>query len=352
VLVKGPVAIAIPGVALAAFLACLRGWRGLAWSRLAWCGAIALAPSAIWLAAAWQRAGSGYVEGIVLGHGVAHPLGLVDKQRPAWFYASAFPLAFMPWTLLLPAGIAAALRPDRQDDRRFGVLAVCWLAAPLLLLTLSPAKRTLYLVPVLPAAALLVARLAARPPIADRALARVPYAMLSVLLLAGGVCAGVLCAASPVVAGGTMALGLAFAGVVVIAAAGALAADDFRSRCRALGLAAVSGSVFFAAVALPMREPSQSARPFLEQVAHRVQTAPLAVYGTSDYAANWVLRRDVIPRLHSAAQTAAFLDEHGGHAFLLAERSQLDRRGLPAGAGIILASTSLDDELVLLGKPQ
>lgn len=161
VLVKGPVAVGIPAVVVLAHTAFRGGGISPRRSDIAlrpWLPALAAValPSLVWLGLAYLEAGPGYVSGLVLGHAVAHPFGLVSKLRPAWFYLGQLPVGFAPWSLLLPAAVLLAWRRRAKGGDDLFLLA--WTLAPLALLSLFPAKRHLYLLPAYPGAALLVGR--------------------------------------------------------------------------------------------------------------------------------------------------------------------------------------------------
>src|SRR5208283_79097 len=78
VLVKGPIALAIPAVAVVLSRVLEGRTRTLASPAWALALALALAPAGLWLLAAGLHAGAGYLEIIVFHHAVGHPLGQVD----------------------------------------------------------------------------------------------------------------------------------------------------------------------------------------------------------------------------------------------------------------------------------
>jgi 4-amino-4-deoxy-L-arabinose transferase-like glycosyltransferase len=165
VLVKGPIAIAIPAVAIAV-------QRLLEGRRLSLPGtvaaiALALLPAALWLAAAGERAGAGYVETIVMRHAIEHSLGRVNHAGGVWDYLRTFPPAFLPGFLLLPAAFAHL--HWRRPFPRHVALALAWFVGGFVLLSLFPAKRHHYLMPLYPGAALLIAGLFAGGTLPQRA---------------------------------------------------------------------------------------------------------------------------------------------------------------------------------------
>jgi hypothetical protein len=355
VLVKGPVALAIPLSVIAGHDLLLR--RGLSgWDRgRALALAACLAPVLLWLAAASAEGGVDYARDLVIGHGVAHPLGRVNKLRPFWYYLSAFPVAFLPWTVVLPAALVSLGRPRRSED----AFALAWLVAPLLLLSLFPAKRHLYALPVLPGAALVVARWLPHSAAAAaglrservlRALRRFAQLTLGLtglvlglaliggtgLLLAGRV--DLLEALWPRLAlvaslrPSAWLAALAAGGLLAAAGPGLAFGKSERSLLRAALALGVGASVFFASVFHPMESTAENVTRFYARAAQLVGDEPLAVYGGKDLAPNWILRRTRVPRLVSLEQAEAYGRTAGGQrVWLVARPKTFQKYGRPAG---------------------
>ncbi len=73
--------------------------------------------------------------------------------RPVWYYLTASLYAFSPWTLALIPAVAWALKPDDAVDKRF---LLSWLGVGFLVLTIASTKREIYMLPLLPGAAILI----------------------------------------------------------------------------------------------------------------------------------------------------------------------------------------------------
>jgi len=83
---------------------------------------------------------------------------VLGRSEPWWYFLPILAAAALPWTLVLAAAVPEgfrALRARRLD--RWVVLAVLWIALPLLLFSLSRSKRPQYALPLVPPIALLVA---------------------------------------------------------------------------------------------------------------------------------------------------------------------------------------------------
>ncbi|HBZ72079.1 MAG TPA: hypothetical protein DEP35_21070 [Deltaproteobacteria bacterium] len=387
VLVKGPIALAIPGVAVLLARVLEGRTRTLASPSWALALAVAFAPAALWLLAAGLHAGTGYLDIIVLHHAVGHPLGHVDHVQPWSMYAHVYPTRFLPWTLFLPAAFAALPWPLRRPLARGDALPLAWLVGSYLLLSFFPAKRQLYLLPLFPGGALLVGRLFAdlrrRPASAQNPLrlrgwltepllvgAGVVGALGSLLVVAGAIAAFV--GADPTyllpeveskrwgvefwkVALMTQGRLLALAGALGVAgflgSLATLCGATIERRGLGLALVMIAYTLFRTRALGPALEPSLETRTFVERVGELVGDAPLADYGGIDFAANWVLRRDVVPMFVDSGSASRFLLEHADRgAYLMVLRSRLKERGMPAGAKIVLEwPRPLDDDLLLLG---
>ena len=118
-----------------------------------------------------------------------------------------------------------------------------------------------------------------------------------------------------------------------------------------LALAALAATVVQARVFEPVLDPGREKRAFLESVASIVAVDPVADYGGMHYAANWVLRRDIVPVLGDAAAATHFLAANEPRpGFLLVDRENLDRKGIPAGMQVLIDwPRPLATDLVVLG---
>lgn len=179
-LAKGPVAPVLFALAFAGFLVWqrdLRRLRGL-FDPLATGAFLVLGLG--WYVVALAGWGELFVREHLIGRYVFNLVGDLPEggsysERPlAWhalFYVLHLPLIGLPWSPLAALTLWAAWREDRLRDPRVRFL-VCWMLAPVVAFTPAQYKLRYYLLPALPAVALLAAPAAIRlwraPPVRPR----------------------------------------------------------------------------------------------------------------------------------------------------------------------------------------
>lgn len=389
ILVKGPPAPAVPGITI---LACLL-WtapREILTPRLAWGIVLTVLPGAVWAYAAAQDVGWKYVDDLVRGHAIAHAAGDIDKQEPWNFYLWNVPVHLLPWIVFVPAAVHAALARGRDGERRTDRFLVCWLVAPWVLFSFSVAKRDLYMVPIHPAVALLLARLLRdltdSPAALGEAATNWPrrifaavatiagcvVALAALVVLSGAdrsIVAGLTSGAEGKVAQFRDRYDLLRAefttGRVVVTAAlaasiawGGVVAWRARSAVRAgagLLLAAAAFQSIDAAVLWPSRDADESPRAFLTTVRATIADAPLMRLGTDgglQYVVNWTLLRDAVPETTSAKRAREFLAaDASSPRYVVTDANQTRNFGQVAGAVEILrVARRRNPDLILLGN--
>jgi 4-amino-4-deoxy-L-arabinose transferase-like glycosyltransferase len=169
VLLKGIVGAGIPALALGGYLVTQRDWKTL-WRRLLPGMSLAFAPVVAWTVLLHGRLGGAATREFVWVNNVLRFTGGASKghDKPFHYYAPTFLVEFAPWSLLLPFVLVAACLAARRTDGvpagatetrpapRSIVYLLCWLVLPMIVLSIASTKRGIYLLPVYPAAALLV----------------------------------------------------------------------------------------------------------------------------------------------------------------------------------------------------
>ena len=189
VLTKGPVGLVIPGLVLGACFAVSRDWRRLRQIRPVASGLIFLVVAVPWYAAiALLR--PDLVEGFFVTGNLGRFLKAEHRSVSPLYYVVVLVIGFLPWSAFLPGAMGRALVGWKRKDpsHRRLLFPTLWLLTLTIFFTLAASKLPSYILPALPAAAILAAQpLAAwlKPPVPGQ---RLPGtgAMLLLLILAGG----------------------------------------------------------------------------------------------------------------------------------------------------------------------
>lgn len=157
-LAKGPVGLLPPLLSVVAYLLVVREPAELRRMRigrglLLW-AAVVLA----WLVPAALDAGWGYFEIMVFKQNVTRYADPWHHFQPVWYYLWVLPAEFYPWFALLPSAVVLGWRRLRgtEGERRGYLFALSWTVVTLVFFSASPAKRSVYLLQMYPAMALLV----------------------------------------------------------------------------------------------------------------------------------------------------------------------------------------------------
>ena len=162
---KGVLGLAMPGVVIFAYLAstswldrrlCIGDWLRPGLFTLA-----GLVPLLIWLALLYQRGGLQALAEVLWTNSVGRFSGsFVDAghYEPFYYYIAKLPQTFLPWNLLVYLGLWRFRRSLAHN--RYRLFFSLWLVAQFTLLTFASSKRTVYLMSMTPAAAVLAAEYA------------------------------------------------------------------------------------------------------------------------------------------------------------------------------------------------
>ena len=157
ILIKGPAGFIPPLLACAAVSLLTRQRR--VWNiSILWGIALFVAVVGVWLALLWRHTDSRYVWNIAVTQTLGRVKGEGSHVQPFYFYLQEFPAIFMPWTpLFCIALVKAGQRAFHREAGRGLLFVLAWFTVVFISFSVVPTKRTMYLLPVFPAAALLVA---------------------------------------------------------------------------------------------------------------------------------------------------------------------------------------------------
>jgi 4-amino-4-deoxy-L-arabinose transferase-like glycosyltransferase len=177
---KSFLGVGVIGVAAAGFLASAGLGRLRAWHLVA--AVLGLgALVAAWIVSIHDTGGEDALSFFLVENHFGRLIGKrgLGHAHSVLYYVPNLALGLFPWSIALPAAVAAAWRRTREPGN---ALALSWAGLATLALSLSAAKRPHYLLPVYPAYAILVARWWCREP--EGRLDRLTWRLLAVALLA------------------------------------------------------------------------------------------------------------------------------------------------------------------------
>jgi len=157
-LTKGPVGFVLPGLVVAAAIAIRRDFRLVPRFRPILGAVVIIAIVGAWYALAAGIGGDSFVRKQILKENVFRFIG-VTKMRsghshPFYYYFPTLLAGLLPWTPFVIAAFVAALRrPDARRDARI-VFPLLWFAVVFVFYSIADAKRSVYLLALYPAAAL------------------------------------------------------------------------------------------------------------------------------------------------------------------------------------------------------
>jgi len=165
VLTKGPVGIVLPGLIIGIFLVYMGNVRTvLQEMRLLWGILLFLVLTVPWYALVIQANGEAYINAFFGYHNLERFSQVVNNHRaPWWFFFAVVPLSFAPWSAYLPVAIARLqfwrVNHWRKQPRanHLGIFALIWFVVIFSFFTIAATKLPSYTIPLLPAAAVLVA---------------------------------------------------------------------------------------------------------------------------------------------------------------------------------------------------
>lgn len=162
---KGVLGLAMPGIVIFVYLLSTslidKRLRIGDWLKPALFTLLALVPLLIWLGFLFQRGGMQAVGEVLWTNSVGRFSGSfveAGHYEPFYYYLAKLPEAFLPWNILVYLGLWHFRKSLVRN--RYRLFFSVWLVAQFTLLTLASSKRTVYLMALTPAAAVLAAEYA------------------------------------------------------------------------------------------------------------------------------------------------------------------------------------------------
>ena len=157
ILAKGPVAILIPWLSFGVWN--LYRWRTGGtpkWGHLIWGPLVALVVVLFWLVPAGIVGGKDYLYEIVVRQNAGRAVHSFAHQKPWYYMLINFPLLALPWTFLIPIGVRGGKILITERNRAY-LFHLIWFLTVLVFFSLMSGKRGRYLLPMFPAASVLLA---------------------------------------------------------------------------------------------------------------------------------------------------------------------------------------------------
>jgi 4-amino-4-deoxy-L-arabinose transferase-like glycosyltransferase len=235
----------------------------------------------LWLIPAIVIGGEPFWREIFYKQTVGRAVGAWVHRSPPWFYLVRAPLTLMPWFFLAVAAVIAAYR--RKDEQ--AKFAASWMLAVLVPYSLLSSKLDVYMIAMLPAVALLIARFVESNDAWGR---RANLATLALLALAG--VAGLLVQPSQITSqikgeDGALVARLDVRALFAILLAGALVAivvtlrGSLAASTIATGLVPVAALAYAAVALVPLANELASTRPLVRAIENQhVPPEQVALY--------------------------------------------------------------------------
>ncbi len=155
-LTKGPVGLALPAGILVIHLVLEGRWRQAL--RFPWIPGLALYAAIVvpWFVLYGMKTGGGEVGTLVLTQNVKRFFHAWNNVQPFYYYFHRFPASFLPWSVFFPVAAVAFVRARRQPDLAPLRYVALWLVLVFAFFSISSGKRTVYLLPIFPAASIVL----------------------------------------------------------------------------------------------------------------------------------------------------------------------------------------------------
>jgi len=338
-LTKGPHGLLIPLLAVLVFLASSHDLAFVRRMGLLWGLPLSLVPFGFWVAA-YRGTGEAFPLEALLQRLTHRFTSGEHHAQPFYHVLISLPLEFFPWIILLPAALRLTFpRPGARPDRD-NAYVYSWAIVIFSVFAVSVEKRGVYLLPLLPLLALLVARLwdlalmGWDPSPVDRAIAWLPGTCLALAIVGAAVALPKIRSQAP---------DLLRPAVFVAVAAGLaalLALIVYRRYKGGAALAAFCGGVVIVylvvvVTVLPALDPHKSARAFSHRVLDVVGQNALAMY--PDYHPTYVYYTGrFIPVLRNSRQLGEYFNSPDLRYCLIEDDVfEAERRGLVVSLNVL-----------------
>jgi 4-amino-4-deoxy-L-arabinose transferase-like glycosyltransferase len=164
ILTKGPVGIVLPAIIITAFLFYLGNFRTVLAEMQLIQGLVIMAIATLpWYILVTIKNGSEFINSFFGYHNIERFTEVVNHHSaPEYFYFLVVLLGFLPWSMYLPFSMIRLQFWQRKNwqntprETQLGLFSVCWFLAVFIFFTIAVTKLPSYMLPLMPAAAILV----------------------------------------------------------------------------------------------------------------------------------------------------------------------------------------------------
>ena len=284
-LAKGPVGFILPLSVSLIYLVVQKDWGGMRRMRLLSGMVLFLAIVLLWYIPAVFKGGEDYLHMTLFKQTIGRYSEGWAKPRPIYYFLYNFPVDFLPWILFLPAAIVYGYSRERIEKRKEFLFLFMWFVSVFVFFSLSKGKRPIYLLPLYPAASLMVGNLwndfisAPMDHFRQEWISFPLYGFMGLTLLGGAVTPWVLSTKFP----SYLLYGLPIAFLLVGGSLVMFVLTRFKNYGAILFLliGMVAGGYFYtSSVIFPLVNQFKSARFTSQEITARIQPGEkLAVYG-------------------------------------------------------------------------
>lgn len=279
-----------------------------------------------WLYLAYLQGGEDYLRGLLLQKTASTFFVTFGHREPFFFYLWNFPANFLPWTLFVPSAVIYGLKVKQKKEMIFLFL---WFALVFVFFSLAQAKRELYILPVYPAAALVVGKFWAEvgsKKEGDSRLLSWPLLLMLAILFVTGIAAPFM---TPLFAHRYLshALEVGLATAVIFAGGSLFAFFSYRSNKKARTFFIIVAMMFAFSLygifrVFPEINRYKSARPLSQEVARMMGPDDrLGVFGLEGADYNYYTGYNRLIRFEDEAALKAALRSSGRLFCILQEKS-------------------------------
>jgi 4-amino-4-deoxy-L-arabinose transferase-like glycosyltransferase len=157
-LTKGPVGFILPLLISLIYLVFQKDWKAVKRMRLPTGMVLFMVIVLSWYLPAVLKGGQNFLNETLLHHTIDRFAKGSSHIRPIYYYFTNFPVDFLPWFLFLPGAIAYGLTKRREGIFKNFLFLLIWFVVIFLFFSVSKGKREIYLLPLYPAASLMVGK--------------------------------------------------------------------------------------------------------------------------------------------------------------------------------------------------